>query len=91
VTTPRQQPTEAEATAIANIALLGQQLAAGDHTMDICTVKPWFEILVAVFALISAGFWFAAPRYNAIAASCAGLAALLQIAVLFMPVCRAFA
>jgi hypothetical protein len=25
VTTPRQQPTEAEATAIANIALLGQQ------------------------------------------------------------------
>jgi len=59
--------------------------------MDICTVKPWFEVLVAVFALISAVFWFAAPRYNAIAASCAGLAALLQIAVLFMPVCRAFA
>jgi hypothetical protein len=27
VTTPRQQPTEAEAIAIANIALLGQQLA----------------------------------------------------------------
>jgi hypothetical protein len=28
VTTPRQQPTEAEAIAIANIALLGQQLAS---------------------------------------------------------------
>jgi integrase len=27
VTTPRQQPTEAEATAIVNIALLGQQPA----------------------------------------------------------------
>jgi hypothetical protein len=51
--------------------------AAGNHTMDICTVKPWFEILlVAVFALVSAGFWYAAPKHNAIAASCAGLAAL---------------
>ena len=29
-------------------------------------------------------------RYNAIAASCAGLAAILQIAVTYMPVCRAF-
>jgi hypothetical protein len=27
VTTPRQQPTEAEATATANVALLGQQFA----------------------------------------------------------------
>ena len=41
--------------------------------------------------LMSAGFWFAAPRYNALAASCAGLAAILQFAVLSMPVCRAFA
>jgi hypothetical protein len=51
--------------------------------MSICTV--------VVFALMSAGFWFAAPRYNALAASCAGLAAILQFAVLSMPVCRAFA
>jgi len=29
-------------------------------------------------------------RYNAIAALCAGLAALLQIAILNLPVCRAF-
>src|SRR6516162_4059427 len=52
---------------------------ARDHTMDICTVKPWFEVLVAVFALISAVFWFAAPRYIAIAASCAGLAASYRL------------
>ena len=48
-------------------------------------------LLVVVFALMSAGFWFAAPRYNALAASCAGPAAILQFAVLSMPVCRAFA
>jgi hypothetical protein len=59
--------------------------------MSICAVKSWFEVLVVVFALMSAGFWFAAPRYNALAASCAGLAAILQFAVLSMPVCRAFA
>jgi hypothetical protein len=32
--------------------------------MSICTVKSWFEVLVVVFALMSAGFWFAAPRYK---------------------------
>jgi hypothetical protein len=30
-------------------------------------------------------------RYNAIAALCAGVAAVLQLIVLWMPVCRAFA
>jgi hypothetical protein len=81
--------------------------------MSICTVKPWFEVLVAVLALGAAGWWFAASwiargsflqtviaefdriqrlqaRFNAIAAACAGLSALLQLAIANMPVCRAF-
>ena len=77
-------------------------------------MKSWFEVLVAVFALAAALFWFRASwiargsflqtviekfdqiqrlqaRYNAIAAACAAVAALLQLAVAYMPVCRAFA
>ncbi len=81
--------------------------------MTICTLKSVFEVLVGLFALGAAGWWFAAAwigrgsfpktmiadfdhkqrlqaRYNAIAAACAGFAALLLIAVVYMPVCRAF-
>jgi hypothetical protein len=88
-------------------------LIAGGHRMNICTVKGAFEVLVALFALGAAGWWFAASwiargsfletviaefdhiqrlqaRYNAIAASCAGVAALLQLGIAYMPVCRAF-
>jgi hypothetical protein len=28
--------------------------------MSICTARSWFEVLVAVFALGAAGWWFAA-------------------------------
>src|ERR1700730_1337298 len=40
---------------------------------------------------LSGGLEFKRPRYKPLAASCAGLAAILQFAVLSMPVCRAFA
>jgi hypothetical protein len=81
--------------------------------MDICVLKHVFEILVAIFSLGAAGFWFGAAwvsrvsifgdpmrlveiagrrqaLLNGVAASCAGIAALLQLIITWMPVCRAF-
>jgi hypothetical protein len=59
--------------------------------MSICTVKSWFEVLVVVLHSCPLASGSPLPDTNALAASCAGLAAILQFAVLSMPVCRAFA
>jgi hypothetical protein len=73
-----------------------------------CHLKEGLEFLMPLFAVAAAIFWFAsagigfrlferylkwqASSFNAVAALCAGIAALIQLAITyFLPLCRAFA
>jgi MFS-type transporter involved in bile tolerance (Atg22 family) len=67
--------------------------------MNVCGAKIILGVVAGLFALSAAGFWFIASwkgfrndlatqsRLNATAALCAGLAAILQIPLAWLPSC----